>query len=56
LARLHHVARRASPGLSPANSAPAPLLSKLLSTLLPSPLVAPLSLLRMKYGGRRWMR
>jgi hypothetical protein len=39
-------------GLSPADSAPAPLLSKLLSSLLSSPLVALLSLLRMKYYGR----
>jgi hypothetical protein len=40
-------------GLSPAGSAPAPLLSSLLSSLLlSSPLVALLSLLRMKYCGR----
>jgi hypothetical protein len=35
-------------GLSPADSAPAPLLPSLLSSLLSSPLVALLSLLRMK--------
>jgi hypothetical protein len=39
-------------GLSPADSAPAPLLSSLLSSLLSPPLVALLSLLRMKYCGR----
>ena len=50
LARLHHVALPL--WLSPADSAPAPLLSKLLSSLLSSPLVALLSLLRMKYCGR----
>jgi hypothetical protein len=51
LARLHHVALFPC-GLSPADSAPAPLLSKLLSSLLSSPLVALLPLLRMKYCGR----
>jgi hypothetical protein len=38
--------------MSPVDSAPAPLLSKLLSPWLSSPLVALLSLLRMKYCGR----
>jgi hypothetical protein len=47
LARLHHAALPLC-----AVSAPAPLLSKLLSSLLSSPLVALLSLLRMKYCGR----
>jgi len=37
---------------SPADSAPAPLLSKLLSKLLSSPLVTLLSLLRMEHCGR----
>jgi hypothetical protein len=36
--------------MSPADSAPAPLLTKLLSPLLPSPLVALLSLLRPSSG------
>ena len=54
LARPHHVAATSlfPCGPSPAGSPPAQLLSKLLSSLLPSPLVALLSLLRMKYCGR----
>jgi hypothetical protein len=50
LARLHHVALPL--WAAPADSAPAPLLSKLLSSLLSSPLVALLSLWWMQYYGR----
>ena len=49
LARLLHVALPL--WVSPADSAPVPVLSKLLSSLLSSPLVV-LSLLRVKYCGR----